>query len=148
MRGNNWIVGLLVVDWIQGLGHGLTPDAGTAGNNWSNTLVIVTADHDHLLLGPDSDTVPFQDLVDKGVKKVPGYRWQASGHSNLLVPLFARGPRAEMFASCATRRDSYTDAKGRTFGRGLYIDQPAWGLNVFEVETAGAQAPAAGATAG
>jgi alkaline phosphatase len=98
-------------------------DANTAGNNWTNTLVIVTADHDHLLLGPDSDNVPFQDLVDKGVKKVPGYHWQSEGHSNMLVPLFARGPRAAMFASCATRRDSFTDAKGRTFGRGLYIDQ-------------------------
>jgi alkaline phosphatase len=98
-------------------------DANTAGNNWTNTLVIVTADHDHLLLGPDSDTVPFQDLVDKGVKKVPGYHWQSEGHSNMLVPLFARGPRANMFVSCATQRDSYTDAKGRTFGRGLYIDQ-------------------------
>ena len=98
-------------------------DANTAGNNWTNTLVIVTADHDHLLLGPDSDTVPFQDLVDKGVKKVPGYRWQANVHSNLLVPLFARGPRADMFASCASKQDSFTDAKGRKFGRGLYIDQ-------------------------
>jgi alkaline phosphatase len=98
-------------------------DANTAGNNWTNTLVIVTADHDHLLLGPDSDTVPFQDLVDKGVKNVPGYRWQSEGHSNMLVPLFARGPRADMFASCASRQDSYTDAKGRKFGRGPYIDQ-------------------------
>src|SRR5262249_55164201 len=51
-------------------------DANMHGNNWSNTLVIVTADHDHLLLGPDSDTVPFQDLKDNGAAHVPGYRWQ------------------------------------------------------------------------
>jgi alkaline phosphatase len=98
-------------------------DANIAGNNWSNTLVIVTADHDHLLMGPESDTVPFQDLTDKGIKHVPGYRWQYNQHSNQLVPLFARGPKATMFAACATRRDAYTDVQGRKFGRGPYIDQ-------------------------
>jgi alkaline phosphatase len=98
-------------------------NANTAGNNWSNTLVIVTADHDHLLMGPDSDTVPFQPLTDRGVKHVPGYRWQYNQHSNQLVPLFARGPKANMFAACAARGDAYTDAQGRKFGRGAYIDQ-------------------------
>jgi alkaline phosphatase len=99
-------------------------DANTSGNNWTNTLVIVTADHDHLLLGPNSDTIPFQDLKDNGVKKVPGHRWHSAvSHSNLLVPVYARGPRADMLASCARKEDAYTDAQGRNFGRGRYIDQ-------------------------
>jgi alkaline phosphatase len=98
-------------------------DGGTNGNNWSNTLVIVTADHDHLLLGPDSDTVPYQDLVDKGPGHVPGYKWQNNSHSNQLVPLYARGAGANMFTTCANRRDAYTDAHGRKFGRGAYLDE-------------------------
>jgi alkaline phosphatase len=98
-------------------------DANTAGNNWSNTLVIVTADHDHLLLGPESDTIPYQDLADRGAGQVPGYKWQHNGHSNQLVPLYARGPGANMFPACANQRDAFTDKDGRSFGRGAYLDQ-------------------------
>ena len=106
-------------------------DANTNGNNWSNTLVIVTADHDHLLLGPDSDTVPFEDLKDNGAGKVPGYKWQNNSHSNRLVPLFARGPNANFFTACAKRNDTYTDEQGRHFGRGAYLDE----TEVFAVMT-------------
>jgi alkaline phosphatase len=106
-------------------------DANTSGNNWSNTLVIVTADHDHLLLGPDSDTVPYQELVDKGAGRLPGYKWQNNSHSNQLVPLFARGAGANLFATCARRQDAYTDAQGRRFGRGAYLDQ----TEIFAVMT-------------
>jgi len=106
-------------------------DANTAGNNWSNTLVIATADHDHLLLGPDSDTVPYQPLVDKGAGHVPGYKWQNDSHSNQLVPIFARGPGAAIIAQCSKRRDAYTDAQGRKFGRGTYLDE----TEIFAVMT-------------
>jgi alkaline phosphatase len=106
-------------------------DANTNGNNWSNTLVIVSADHDHLLLGPDSDTVPFQDLKDNGLGKVPGYKWQNNSHSNWLVPIFARGPNADLITGCAKRNDAYTDAQGRRFGRGAYMDQ----TEIFSVMT-------------
>jgi len=105
--------------------------ANTNGNNWSNTLVIVTADHDHLLLGPDSDTVPFQDLKDNGPGKVPGYKWQNNGHSNRLVPLYARGANAALFAACAKRDDTYADDMGRRFGRGAYLDE----TEIFAVMT-------------
>ena len=106
-------------------------DANTNGNNWSNTLVIVSADHDHLLLGPNSDTVPFEDLKDNGMGKVPGYKWQSNGHSNRLVPVFARGPNANLIAACAKRTDTYTDGQGRRFGRGAYMDQ----TEIFSVMT-------------
>lgn len=108
-------------------------DANTNGNNWHNTLVIVTADHDHLLLGPQSDTVPFQDLVDNGQRHVPGYKWQYGSHSNMLVPLYARGADAAMFKSCAKKSDAYTDAQGRKFGRGAYLDQ----IQVFAIMSTG-----------
>ena len=73
-------------------------DANTNGNNWSNTLVIVTGDHDHLLLGPESDTVPYQDrfrIVVQGA--VPGYKWQHTNTAISSVPLYARGPGADLF---------------------------------------------------
>jgi len=106
-------------------------DANTNGNNWSNTLVILSADHDHLLLGPDSDTVPFQDLKNNGMRRVPGYKWQSNSHSNQLVPLYARGPNANLFTACATRNDSYIDAQGHKYGRGAYLDQ----TEIFRVLT-------------
>jgi alkaline phosphatase len=109
-------------------------DANTAGNNWSNTLVIVTGDHDHLLLGPNSDDAfPYQPLVDLGAGHVPGYKWQHNGHSNQLVPLYARGPGANMFLTCANQRDAFTDRSGRTFGRGAYLDQ----TEIFAVVSGG-----------
>jgi alkaline phosphatase len=108
-------------------------DANTAGNNWSNTLVIVTGDHDHLLLGPASDTIPYQPLVDHGAGHVPGYKWQHTGHSNQLVPLYARGPGAAMVRACANQQDTYTDRNGRSFGRGAYLDQ----TEIFTVMSGG-----------
>lgn len=92
-------------------------DAGDRGYDWSNTLVIVTADHDHLLFGPDSDSVAFQPLEDRGPGELPGYRWHSNSHSNLPVPLFARGPGSERLAEIPTKPDSLTAADGRTFQR-------------------------------
>jgi alkaline phosphatase len=125
MHGNNF--GRMVEEMsefyqaVQTVSDYLT--ANTNGNNWSNTLVVVTADHDHLLLGPNSDTIPFQDLVNNGANNVPGYDWQHSSHSNRLLPLYARGPGSERFATFADQLDAHTDSLGRMFGRGLYLDQ-------------------------
>lgn len=77
-------------------------DSGDRGFDWSDTLVIVTADHDHLLLGPDSDTVPFQPVEDRGAGNLPGFIWHADSHSNLPVPLFARGVGADRFDTIPT----------------------------------------------
>jgi alkaline phosphatase len=107
-------------------------DADTNGNNWSNTLVIITADHDHLLFGPDSDTAPFQELADHGTGQLPGYRWQHTSHSNQLVPIYARGNGAAMVLTCATNYDSYTDMQGHIFGHGPYLDE----TNIFNIMSA------------
>ena len=68
-----------------------------ANSDWSRALVIVTSDHDHLLAGPDADTLAFAPLVDRGEGRMPGHLWLADEHSNALVPLFARGAGAEAF---------------------------------------------------
>lgn len=68
-------------------------------SSWEETLVIITADHETgLLWGPESDKVPFQPLEDCGAGQLPRLRYNATQHSNSLVPLYARGPGAEAFA--------------------------------------------------
>jgi len=107
-----------VIDWVN--------RADTAAT-WENTLLIVTADHDHLLYGPDGATVPFQPLLNKGPGLTPGNRWFGPNHGTGLVPLFAYGKGADEIAALATQTDTYTDGSGRTFGFGLYTEQPALG---------------------
>jgi alkaline phosphatase len=84
-----------VVAWIEA--HG----------GWARTLLIVTADHDHLLWGPDADTVPFDALRDNGRGRLPAYRWLSRSHSNALVPLYARGVGADSLESMAVAEDPY-----------------------------------------
>lgn len=97
-------------------------NANTNGNNWENTLVIVTADHDHLMQGPNSDTIAFDAIVDNGAGNMPGHKWQFNSHSNFTVPVFARGVGAELFGTAADQMDLIT-IDGRTFGNGAYLDQ-------------------------
>ena len=105
-----------VVDWVSS-------DRSRA--TWDDTLLIVTADHDHLLFGPNGDTIPFQDVQPDGpdANRQPDYRWFGNGHSNQLVPLFVKGAGAGDIVALADQIDRYTDAQGRTFGRGAYTDQ-------------------------
>lgn len=112
-------------------------DAGTHGHTWENTLVVVTADHDHLLMGADSDTKPFQPPVDRGKGTAPGTKFHSGSHSSQLVPLLARGPGSAGFASRATGKDAYTDKAGRNFGRGPYLLQPQ--IHDAILEAAGVQ---------
>src|SRR3546814_145071 len=93
-----------VVAWVE------SPESAAT---WDDTLLVVTADHDHLLFGPNT-SVPFQRPTNNGAGKLPGYSWSSDSHSNQLVPIFARGAGAEELMKLADQQDSYTDAKGRT----------------------------------
>ena len=119
-------------------------DAGTNGHTWENTLVIVTADHDHLLYGPEADKVPFQELEDRGKGTMPGYQWLFNSHSNSLVPLFARGPGSERLADLADETDAF-EVGAHRFGRGPYLHQAEVGRLIKEFIAAGT--PDDGATA-
>lgn len=107
-----------VIDWVN------RPDTAAT---WDNTLLIVTADHDHLLYGPNAATVPFEPLQDKGPGKTPGNRWFGPNHGTGLVPLYAYGKGADAIVALADKTDSYTDANGNTFGNGAYTDQTVIG---------------------
>ena len=107
-----------IIDWVN--------RADTAAT-WDDTLLIVTADHDHLLYGPDAATVPFQPLVDKGAGNVPGNRWFGPNHGTGLVPFYAYGKGAVEITALATDNDSFTGSDGTTRGYGPYTDQTVIG---------------------
>lgn len=93
------------------------------GCSWADTLVVVTADHDHLLMGPDAATSPFQRVRPGKRGARPAHRWLSASHSNRLVPLFARGAGAGALLALATRTDAHRNAAGRRLGAGRYLDQ-------------------------
>ena len=97
-----------VVEWVD------------AREAWDETLLVVTADHDHMLWGPLADRVPFHPLQDRGAGKMPGYRWLGTVHSNALVRLFARGVGVVGLVEAAGREDPF---------RGPYLHQ----ADIFEV---------------
>lgn len=85
-------------------------------SSWDETLVIVTSDHGNgLLLGPQSDQVPFQPIVNQGAGELPSARWHTDNHTNELVRLYAHGAGAEGISEFADRRDyglGYYGAEG------------------------------------
>ena len=97
-------------------------DAGTNGNTWANTLVVVTADHDHLMMGPDGDKILYQPVTDNGAGKMPGHRWMSGAHSNRPVPIFFRGAGSELIGPMATRQDVFYDGNKR-YGSGPYFHE-------------------------
>jgi alkaline phosphatase len=107
-----------VIDWVD--------DPGTE-STWENTLVIVTADHETGYLTQAPGIFPDHPLGEittatlalEKTNQVTGQRaswqdtnlnnlidtqetvywaWNTGGHSNSLVPLFAKGAGAELFA--------------------------------------------------
>jgi len=100
-----------VVAWIEQNG------------GWEQNLLIVTTDHDNSLpMGPDAQTQPFQPVVNNGKGRMPGLSFRPTGnHSNALVPLWAKGAGADLFAQHVKGVDpGYRDHVG--LNDGSYID--------------------------
>ncbi len=70
-------------------------DAGTNGNDWSNTLLIVTADHETGGLWGAAGT--YAQIGDNGAGNLPTYGYNSGDHTNTLVPLYAKGAGADLF---------------------------------------------------
>jgi alkaline phosphatase len=125
-----------VIEWVNDPNNGAT---------WHNTLVIVTGDHEtgYLTaapgafpdqpLGPVNEaTLAAEQVIDGGQRRASWddadgdgviddgetvyWAWNSGGHTNSLVPLYARGPGAAAFAVYATGRDPV---------RGAYLDNTA-----------------------
>ncbi len=91
-------------------------------SNWSETLVIVTADHETgYLWGPGTGADAagngtWVPLVNNGEDAVPGMQFNSGNHTNSLVPFFAKGAASSDFRAAAKK----TDPK-----RGKYLDNTA-----------------------
>jgi alkaline phosphatase len=104
-----------VVDWVEA--HG----------GWEDNLVLLTADHDHLLVGPPTRKEPYPWVGDRGAEVMPEHTWLHNNHSNHLVPVYARGAGSEVLVALADEVDPR---------RGAYIQDTevfdvlirAWGI--------------------
>lgn len=81
-----------VVDWVE------------SESSWSETLVVVTADHETgYLTGADSD--PAWAPIEGEEGELPDVSWHTGGHTNGLVPVYAQGAGASRILSYATEED-------------------------------------------
>lgn len=121
-----------VVEWVD------SPDSRAS---WDDTLLIVTADHDHLLFGPEGATIPYQPVQpDRDGDGVPEYAWFSNTHSNQIVPLYAYGAGAGQVRALADDLDLVFDERGRAIGGSgrAYTDQAELGDFLLEQLRAGA----------
>jgi alkaline phosphatase len=80
-----------VVDWVN------------TSSNWSETLVIVTGDHETGFLWGEE---PFTPIVDRGMGNLPIMKFNSTDHTNSLIPFFAKGAGSELYRSFSDEFDS------------------------------------------
>lgn len=101
-------------------------------NAWDRTLLVITCDHETggltgqavarrpwWFFGPKRTSTA---IVSAGKGRLPGLAWNAKGHTNQLVPVFAKGLGAERLEAAATGRDPV---------RGAYLDNTDIAKAVF-----------------
>ncbi len=90
-------------------------------SSWDETLIIVTADHETgYLVGPNSNSdlakttnEIWRPIKNNGKGKLPSVEWHSSGHTNSLVPFYAKGAGSSLFNIRAKKFDII---------RGKYLD--------------------------
>lgn len=98
-----------VVQWVE------------THSRWDETLVVITADHETgLIWGPQSDRIAFQPIEERGKGHLPGLKYNATGHTNSLVPLYVRGPGSQRLAALVDGQDPTAAAKWGFSGQ--YVD--------------------------
>jgi len=92
---------------VKAVNHYL--DGNTNGNNWNNTLLIVTADHETGGLWGAAGR--FAPVGDNGAGRLPTAVYNSTHHTAGLVPFFAKGADAELFEAFLTARDDQVAAR-------------------------------------
>lgn len=80
-------------------------------SSWSETLVIVTGDHETGYLTGTAGV--YDEVVNQGEGIMPTMAWNSGDHTNQLIPFFAKGRGAEIFKKMANEFDPI---------RGSYLD--------------------------
>jgi len=98
-------------------------------SSWSQTLLIVTADHEcGYLTGPKSGISQngpvWNPLIGRGIGKVPDVEWHSTKHTNALIPFYARGAGSQLFKRRAQNRDTV---------RSFYLDNTSIAKVVFSL---------------
>lgn len=88
-----------VCDWVE------------QNSSWSETLVIVTGDHETGYLTGTKDA--YDAVLNNGKGVMPTMAWNSGNHTNQLIPFFAKGMGAELFKKVADEHDPV---------RGNYLD--------------------------
>jgi alkaline phosphatase len=88
-----------VADWVD------------ANSSWSETLVIVTSDHETGYLTGTPGV--YDEVINNGQSIMPTMAWNSDSHTNQLVPIFAKGPGVDLFEKYAVGSDPV---------RGAYLD--------------------------
>jgi len=104
-----------VIEWVE------------ANGGWENNLVVVTSDHEcgYLLGELDNDNrFTTNPIVNNGVGQVPGMKYNSGQHTNMLVPMYAKGSGSEIFNLHADREDAL---------RGKYIDNTEIAKTFFTI---------------
>ncbi|MDR1053312.1 MAG: alkaline phosphatase [Planctomycetaceae bacterium] len=119
-----------VIDWVE------------KNSSWDETLIIITADHEtgqvwgtktyednnknHVFDKGDSFN-EFKQVQNNGRGKIPNVQYGSGGHTNALVPLYAKGKGSELFL----KRIKGTDQKAAQFWNftGKYVDD----TDIFQV---------------
>lgn len=94
-------------------------------SSWEETLVVVTADHETgYLAGAGSSAEAGWTPMTGAAGELPEVTWHSGGHTNALVPLFAKGAGSEQLAQRADQWDAV---------RGAYLDNTDVGEIVFDI---------------
>ncbi|MDQ1123151.1 alkaline phosphatase [Microbacterium trichothecenolyticum] len=94
-------------------------------SNWDETLVVVTADHETgYLAGPGAGASAGWTALTGTAGQLPNVSWHSGGHTNALVPLYAKGAGSEVLQARATKWD---------FVRGAYLDNTDIGKTLFDL---------------
>jgi alkaline phosphatase len=80
-------------------------------SSWSETLVIVTGDHETGYLTGTAGV--YDEVINNGRGEMPAMAWNSGDHTNQLIPFYAKGAGAEIFKKHADETDPV---------KGAYLD--------------------------